>query len=78
MKKFLEVVSVTSILIGLASGCLFVGSQIPRAENWFGVIALVSWMILAVAGASEWVYNKGARDEYNRTKRLDDIGGHDE
>ena len=56
MKKFHEVMTGTSVLCCLTSVLLFVGSQFPGGEYWFGAIALVSMMILGATGVSEWIY----------------------
>lgn len=72
MMKFINFMTVAAILVGVTSLLLLVGSQFTDAELWFCVIAIMSLAIIGAMGVVEWIYNKGTRDEYDRTKRLDD------
>ena len=78
MKKFFDIMTVTTVLGSAISLLMFVGSQIPSGQYWYAGVATASMALLGATGMSEWLYDRGSRDEYDRTKRLAAIGGHDD
>jgi len=72
MKRFFNVMTVTSVLIAFISMLLYVGSQFPDLAHWYGIVALVSLVALGTAGIAEWVYDKGIKDGGKDEQQMDE------